>query len=108
MVTVRPSLCYLLACDWKARPSLREVARVRARTVLPPGLGAGTAYRGAGSDSHTGGANPACAAGGARRAGSGDCALACDVARAAMLLLGMMIVVASLRLSGFFAVRELP
>src|ERR1700730_1785340 len=84
MMTVRPPLCYLRACDSKARPSLREVARVRARTVLPPGLGAGTAYRGAGSDSHTGGANPACAAGGARRAGSGDCALACDVARAAM------------------------
>jgi hypothetical protein len=58
---------------------------VRARTVLPPGLGAGTAYRGAGSDSTDGGANPACAAGGARRAGSGDCASACEVARAAML-----------------------
>ena len=85
MVTVRPSVCYLLACDWKARPRLREVARVRARTVLPPGLGAGTAYRGAGSDSIDGGANPACAAGGARRAGSGDCASACEVARAAML-----------------------
>jgi hypothetical protein len=65
MMTVRPPLCYLRACDSKARPSLREVARVEARTVLPPGLGAGTAYRGAGSDSHTGGANPACAAGGA-------------------------------------------
>jgi hypothetical protein len=58
---------------------------VRARSVLPPGLGAGTAYRGAGSDSTDGGANPACAAGGARKAGSGDCALDCEVARAAML-----------------------
>jgi hypothetical protein len=58
---------------------------VRARTVLPPGLGAGTAYRGAGSDSTDGGANPACAAGGARKAGSGDCASAGEVAKAAML-----------------------
>jgi hypothetical protein len=66
---------YLLAWD-------RDVSRDLA---FPPGLGAGTAYRGYGCRDQIGGANPACAAGGARSAGSGDCALASGVASAAML-----------------------
>jgi hypothetical protein len=45
---------------------------VPARPVLPPGLAAGTAYRGTDCGSQIGGANPAWAAGGARSAGSGD------------------------------------
>jgi hypothetical protein len=84
---------------------------VRARTELPPGLGAGTAYRGTGSDSTDGGASPACAAGGARKAGSGDCALACEVARAAMLpasmkdLIRIRIMVCSFGPSGHLRAR---
>jgi hypothetical protein len=68
---------YLLAWDREASPDLRF--------VFPPGLAAGTSYRGYGCGNQTGGANPACAAGGARSAGSGDCALASELASAAML-----------------------
>jgi hypothetical protein len=53
--------------------------------VLPPGLGVGTAYRGADCGCQTGDANPAWAAGGARSAGSGDCATACEPTGAATL-----------------------
>jgi hypothetical protein len=68
---------YFLAWDREASPDLRF--------VFPPGLAAGTAYRGYGCGNQTGGANPDCAAGGARSAGSGDCALASELASAAML-----------------------
>jgi hypothetical protein len=60
---------YLLAWDWEANPDFRYVVAICTCFVFPPGLGAGTAHRGYGCDNKIGGANPACAAGGARGVG---------------------------------------